>query len=155
MPFRLYQTIAVDVGPLVSLQMEESVAKGFMDLFTEYIFILETTINLKTEVAQKGYSIMELSESVLPQVSLLANLSTLELFIFNMVRSILGETFGQRELNDYKQSIQNANIRLRAHFCQQVFNRMMFLKNEHASETCINVGSKTLQDVMPSIAFQV
>lgn len=144
--------------------MEESIVRGLMDLFTEYIFILERAINLKTDVTEKGCSIINLAESLPQQVSFLANLSTLEPFFSGIVRSIFRDTsqfdgFQQRELHDYMQYIQEANIRMRAHFCQQVINKMMFLKNgsEHAPEACINnVGdNSTLHDAMPSVALQV
>ncbi|KAL5792699.1 hypothetical protein ACOSP7_001293 [Xanthoceras sorbifolium] len=160
----LLQAIAVDVTPLVTLQMEGSIIRGLMDLFTEYFVILERAINSETDVKEKGCSIINLAKSLPQQVSILANLSTLEHFFSGIVRSIFRDitqfvTFQQTELYSDMLSIQEANSRLKAHFCQQVINRMMSLEtgSECAKETCItNVGHNSmLPDAMPSVAFQV
>ncbi|KAK2648883.1 hypothetical protein Ddye_016372 [Dipteronia dyeriana] len=160
----LLQAIAVDVTPLVTLEMEGSIIRGFMDLFTEYIVILERAIDSETDVTEKGCSTINLAKSLLQQVSVLANLSTLEHFFFGIFRSIFRDIsqyvgFQQRELYSDTWSIQEANSRLKAHFCQHVINRMMSqeIGSEHAKEACINnVGQNSmLQDVMPSVDFQV
>ncbi|TXG63872.1 hypothetical protein EZV62_010866 [Acer yangbiense] len=160
----LLQAIAVDVTPLVTLQMEGSIIRGFMDLFTEYIVILERAIDSETDVTEKGCSTINLANSLQQQVSVLANLSTLEHFFFGIVRSFFRDIsqfvgYQQRELYSDTLSIQEANSRLKAHFCQQVINRMMSLEigSENAKEACINkVGHNSmLQDAMPSVDFQV
>ncbi|KAK3193474.1 hypothetical protein Dsin_024784 [Dipteronia sinensis] len=160
----LLQAIAVDVAPLATLHMEGSIIRGFMDLFTEYIVILERVIDSETDVTEKGCSTINLAKSLQQQVSVLANLSTLKHFFFGIVRSIFRDIsqfvgFPQRELYSDTLSIQEANSRLKAHFCQQVINRMMSLEigSEHAKEACINnVGHNSmLQDAMPSVDFQV
>ncbi|KAI9182173.1 hypothetical protein LWI28_022759 [Acer negundo] len=160
----LLQAIAVDVTPLVTLQMEGSIIRGFMDLFTEYIVIHERAIDSETDVTEKGCSTINLAKSLQQQVSVLANLSTLEHFFFGIVRSIFRDIsqfvgFQHKELYSDTLSIQEANSRLKAHFCQQVINRTMSLEigSEHAKEACINNvdHNSMLQDAMPSVEFQV
>lgn len=133
-----------------------------MDLFEEYVVILERAINSQTNVTEKGGSRINLAESLPQQISILANLSTLEHFFFEIFRGIFrdinqSDGFQLREFNGCMMFIQEVNDRLRAHFCQQLINRMMSrgASSEHIPEACIvNVGDHTC-DAMPSAAFQV
>ncbi|XP_031276926.1 exocyst complex component EXO84B-like [Pistacia vera] len=160
----LLQTITADVIPLVSLQMEGSILRGLMDLFTEYIGILEKVITCETSDSEKGGARINLAESLPQQVSVLANLSTLQHFFSGTVRSIFRDInelvgFQQRELNSCLKFIQAASDQLRFHFCQKSLYRMMSLQSGLGSipEACTDnaVNHDMLPDVMPSHVFQV
>ncbi|KAJ0111914.1 hypothetical protein Patl1_01729 [Pistacia atlantica] len=134
----LLQTITADVIPLVSLQME---------------------VTQRKEVPG-----INLAESLPQQVSVLANLSTLQHFFSGTVRSIFRDInelvgFQQRELNSCLKFIQAASDQLRVHFCQKSLYRMMSLQSGLGSipEACTDnaVNHDMLPDVMPSHVFQV
>lgn len=164
----LLQAITGDVSPLVVLQMEDSILSGLMNLFMEYIIILERAITCEEIDTEKGGSRINLAESSVQQVSVLVNLSTLEHFLSSIVRSIFGSIShmnselmrnhlvgGQQKekIDSCMLFIQEASGQLRAHFCQQFIHRMMSLGTgfEHTVEICSN-GQ---QDSMPSFPFQV
>lgn len=163
----LLQAITEDVSPLVALQMEGSILSGLMNLFTEYIIVLERAITCETNVTEKGGSRINLAESLPQQVSVLASLSTLEHFFFRIVKIKIFGSFTQinselmknhsvgdqqKELDSCILFIQEASFQLRAHFCQQFVHRMMLLETDSnfTPRTCID-GE---HDPMPSIAFQ-
>ncbi|KAK8565266.1 hypothetical protein V6N13_020387 [Hibiscus sabdariffa] len=166
------QAIIPDVTPLLSIQMEGSILNGLMNLFTEYIAILEEAITFEKHVSEKGSRITS-AESLPQQLSVLANLSTLQLFFFKIVRSFLrgpgylnselrkknSIDFLQKELDGCILFIQEAAAKLKAHFCQQFINRMISLETSSKVmlETCCDnpQESSTFQGAMPSVAFQV
>ncbi|KAH1081468.1 hypothetical protein J1N35_021229 [Gossypium stocksii] len=168
----LLQAIIADVTPLLSIQMEASILKGLMNLFTEYIAILEKAITFESHVSEKG-SRRNLAESLPQQLSVLANLSTLQLFFFKIVRSFLrgpdhlnsklrkknSIDFLQKELDGCILFIQEAVAKLKAHFCQQFINRMMYPEtgSKLIVETCSDNQQEpsNFQGAMPSAAFQV
>ncbi|KAK8694031.1 hypothetical protein V6N13_071595 [Hibiscus sabdariffa] len=168
----LLQAIVADVTPLLSIQMEGSILNGLMNLFTEYIAILEEAITFEKHVSEKG-SRITLAESLPQQLSVLANLSTLQLFFFKIVRSFLrgpgylnselrkknSIDFLQKELDGCILFIQEATAKLKAHFCQQFINRMISLETSSKVmlETCSDnpQESSPFQGAMPSVAFQV
>ncbi|KAK5784044.1 Exocyst complex component 8 [Gossypium arboreum] len=168
----LSQAIIADVTPLLAIQMEGSILKGLMNLFTEYIAILEKAITFETHVSEKG-SRRNLAKSLPQQLSVLANLSTLQLFFFKIVRSFLrgpghlnsklgkknSIDFLQKELDGCILFIQEAVAKLRAHFCQQFINRMMSPEtgSKLIVETCSDNQQEpsNFQGAMPSAAFQV
>lgn len=152
--------------------MEGSILKGLMNLFTEYIAILEKATTFETHVSEKG-SRRTLAESLPQQLSVLANLSTLQVFFFKIVRSFLrgpghphskirkknSIDFLQKELDGCILFIQEAVAKLKAHFCQQFINRMM--SPETRSKLIVETCSDNQQEpsnflgAMPSAAFQV
>ncbi|TYG93967.1 hypothetical protein ES288_A11G152300v1 [Gossypium darwinii] len=168
----LLQAIIADVTPLLAIQMEGSILKGLMNLFTEYIAILEKAITFETHVSEKG-SRRNLAKSLPQQLSVLANLSTLQLFFFKIVRSFLrgpghlnsklgkknSIDFLQKELDGCILFIQEAVAKLKAHFCQQFINRMMSPEtgSKLIVETCSDNQQEpsNFQGAMPSAAFQV
>ena len=77
------QAIIEDASPLVALQMEGSILSGLMNLFVEYTIILERAITCEKIAAEKNGSRINLAESLPQQVSILANLSTLEQFLYH------------------------------------------------------------------------
>nr|KJB42333.1 hypothetical protein B456_007G148700 [Gossypium raimondii] len=168
----LLQAIIADVTSLLAIQMEGSILKGLMNLFTEYIAILEKAITFETHVSEKG-SKRNLVESLPQQLSVLANLSTLQLFFFKIVRSFLrgpghlnsklrkknSIDFLKKELDGCILFIQEAVAKLKAHFCQQFINRMMSPEtgSKLIVETCSDNQQEpsNFQGAMPSAAFQV
>ncbi|TYI55535.1 hypothetical protein E1A91_D11G148800v1 [Gossypium mustelinum] len=167
----LLQAIIADVTSLLAIQMEGSILKGLMNLFTEYIAILEKAITFETHVSEKG-SKRNLAESLPQQLSVLANLSTLQLFFFKIVRSFLrgpghlnsklrkknSIDFLKKELDGCILFIQEAVAKLKAHFCQQFINRMMSPEtgSKLIVETCSDNQQEpsNFQGAMPSAAFQ-
>jgi len=141
--------------------MEDSILSGLMNLFMEYIIILERAITCEEIVPEKGGSRINLAESSVQQVSILVNLSTLEHLFSSIVRSIFGSISlmnselmrnhlvggQQKEIDSCMLFIQEASGQLRAHFCQQFIHRMMLLGTgfKHTVETC----SDGQQDSMP------
>ncbi|KAG8477800.1 hypothetical protein CXB51_027723 [Gossypium anomalum] len=144
----LLQAIIADVTPLLAIQMEGSILKGLMNLFKEYIAILEKAITFETNVSEK-------------------------LFFFKIVRSFLrgpghlnsklkkknSIDFLQKELDGCILFIQEAVAKLKAHFCQQFINRMMSPEtgSKLIVETCSDNQQEpsNFQGAMPSAAFQV
>ncbi|XP_021280510.1 exocyst complex component EXO84B-like [Herrania umbratica] len=168
----LLQAIIADVTPLLAIQIEGAILKGLMNLFTEYIDILEKAITFETHVSENG-SRRTSAESLPQQISMLANLSTLQNFFFKVIRSFFRGTgnmnselrkkksidFQQKELDGCILFIQEAAAQLRSHFCKQFINRMMSLEtgSKLIKETCTDNQEEltTFHDAMPSIAFQV
>ncbi|KAE8668796.1 putative phosphatidylcholine acyltransferase [Hibiscus syriacus] len=163
--------IIADVTPLLAIQMEGSILNGLMNLFTEYIAILEKAITFETHVFEKG-SRRTLAESLPQQLSVLANLSTLQLFFFKIVRSFLrgpgylhselrkknSIDFLQKELDGCILFIQEAAAKLKARFFQQFINRMTSSETSTKLmlQTCNDSPqSSKFQGAMPSVAFQV
>ncbi|XP_062024913.1 exocyst complex component EXO84B-like isoform X1 [Rosa rugosa] len=168
----LLQAITVDVSPLLALEIEGSILSGLMNLFKKYIDILERAINCETTVTEKSSSRINLAESVQQQVSILANLSSLEQLFSNMVRSIFkgaSDTnselrkshpggYQQKEIDSCIFFIQEASLGLRSLFCEQFINKVMSLKTSYKlPEICIDgQGESCIFDGgMPSLTFQV
>ncbi|XP_022728216.1 exocyst complex component EXO84B-like [Durio zibethinus] len=167
----LLQAIIADVNPLLAIQMEGSILKGLMNLFTEYIAILEKAITFETHVSVKGTRRTS-AESLSKQISLLANLSTLQYFFFKIIISFFRGTnhmnseprkkklidFQLKELDGCILFIQEAAAKLKAHCFQQFINRMMSLDGSKLmQESCSDSQEEpsTIHDTMPSVAFQV
>ena len=146
--------------------MEGSILSGLMNLFVEYTIILERAITCEKIAAEKNGSRINLAESLPQQVSILANLSTLEFFsiiienIFGSISHINSEPVrshlvgGQlEELDSCILFIQEASSQLRDCFCQKFIHRIMLLEtgSTNTPETCID----DQHDLMPAVAFQV
>lgn len=152
--------------------MESYILFGLSNLFIEYIAILEKAITSKIDMSEKRGSRIILAESVPQQVSILANLSTLEHFFCSTVISIFkGINCGDSELTENQSVgsqqlefdscvtvIQQASAQLRSKFFQQFIDRVL------TSEVCIRtheifVDGDTCSGLdnglMPSAVFQV
>ncbi|OMO54131.1 hypothetical protein COLO4_36582 [Corchorus olitorius] len=167
----LLQAIIADATPLLAIHMEGSILKGLMNLFTEYIAILEKTITFEAHVSEKVSRTSV--ESLQQKICILANLSTLQHIFFNIIRSLFSVTghisselrkkksidFHQKELDDSILFIQEAAAQLRTHFCQQYINRIMSLEtsSKFMQKTCTDnwEDPNTFHEAMPSVAFQV
>ncbi|OMO96642.1 Vacuolar protein sorting-associated protein 51 [Corchorus capsularis] len=167
----LLQAIIADATPLLAIHMEGSILKGLMNLFTDYIAILEKTITFEAHISEK---VSRTSVESLPQkICILANLSTLQHIFLNIIRSLFRGTghisselrkkksidFHQKELDDSILFIQEAAAQLRTHFCQQYINRIMSLETSSKlmQKTCTDncEDPNTFHEAMPSVAFQV
>ncbi|KAL3573230.1 hypothetical protein D5086_027134, partial [Populus alba] len=162
------QAITGDVTPLIALQLEDSILRGLMNLFSEYIAILERAITSETN--DSGIS---LAETVPQQVSILANLSTLENLFSSTILSVFGSNnpidsrlmknqsvgFHQQELESRVLFVQDACARLKAHFFQQFVCRMMSpeIGCKLTPQKCMDseVDPGLVHDLVPSVAFQV
>ncbi|XP_059626070.1 exocyst complex component EXO84B-like [Cornus florida] len=155
----LLQAITEDVSPLVALKMEGPILRGLMNIFTEYIVILERALTSETNFIEKGCPRISLAESPAQQISVVANLSTLvQLFssiITNFFRGINHFSF---EVDNFKIFIQEASDRVREHFCKQFISRIISHEGVYRlkSETCVSgqSDSNMFRDAMPSVAFQ-
>lgn len=115
----------------------------------------------------KKCSRINLAESLPQQVSILANLSTLEQFFSIIIEDIFGSVshinfepvrshlvgVQLEELDSCILFIQEASSQLRDCFCQKFIHRMMLLEtgSTNTTETC----NDDEHDLMPSVAFQV
>eukprot|EP00257_Ricinus_communis_P020106 XP_015579265.1 exocyst complex component EXO84A [Ricinus communis] len=168
----LLQAISKDVTPLAALQMEGSILAGLSDLFMEYITILEEAITCDVNMSEKSGFRVILAESVPQQVSILANLSTLEIFFSNTVRSIFRGTncidsekikihrvgFPDQEVDSCVMFIQEASTRLKAQVFKQFIDRVL------SPEVCkltpemwvdSENRSRLFNGLLPSSVFQV
>lgn len=156
-----FQAIKEDTSTFVILQMEGSVLKGLMDLFTEYTVITESSLDDKEyDGAEEVDSSINLAESLVQQVSVIANLSTLANIFSSIVRSIFKESSHlEYEIDSYILFVQDACSRLRADLCEQFIQRIMSLESEYRLTP--NEGAWTQEesdfssDIMPSASFQV
>lgn len=143
-----------------------------MNLFTEYIVILERAIICETDVTGKG-SRINFALSLQQQISVLANLSDIEQLLSSMVRGIFGgincissnqiKNFladnQQKELDNFMLSIQEGSSQLKMQFCQKFIHRVTTLETSYnfATEICRDGQGdhNVFYDVLPSVTFQV
>lgn len=154
--FSFLQAIAHDSFPVVSLQMEGCILKGLMDLFTEYIGILE---NALTGDRIRDGSKINLAESLVQGVSIIANSLTLGQFFSNIVRSVFDDIHHLKfEIDNYILFIQDSHAQLKRYLFQQVIEKFFSPEDDeqHDSESYI-----TLEDdshtcsLAPSVPYQV
>lgn len=144
-----------------------------MNLVSEYIAILERVITSETNDSAKSGLRIILAESVPQQVSVLANLSTLENLFSSSIISFYWskDRFNSKLMKDHSVGfqlqklescmlfIQEASARLRAHFFQQFICRMM----SHEAGYKLNLKMPMdrdgdpglLHEIVPSVVFQV
>ncbi|WOG81216.1 hypothetical protein DCAR_0100361 [Daucus carota subsp. sativus] len=157
----MLQAIKEDTSTLVILQMEGAVLKGLMDLFTEYTVILESSLDDKEyDGAEEVDSSVNSAESLVQQVSVIANLSTLVNIFSSIVRSIFEESSHlEFEIESYILFVQEACSRLRADLCEQFIRKIMSLESDHSLVpnecTWTQDDSASSDDIMPSVPYQV
>ncbi|OVA02343.1 hypothetical protein BVC80_9099g143 [Macleaya cordata] len=167
----MLQAVMKEVSPLVILQMETSILNGLTDLFREYIEILIRSIPSKTNILEKGDSRIIFAQTLSQQLSVLANALALVDIFSRTARSIFKniDNFDDqpinatgiqwKELDNWMVSIQQMAGQVRVYFCQQFVYRVMSL--EGGSRLCPETyfdeqhDTDTVQDLMPSVAFQV
>lgn len=136
--------------------MEGCILKALMDLFTEYIGILE---NALTGDRIRDGSKINLAESLVQGVSIIANSSTLGQFFSNIVRSVFDDIHHLKfEIDNYILFIQDSHAQLKRYLFQQVIEKFFSPEDDeqHDSESYI-----PLQDyshtcsLAPSVPYQV
>ncbi|XP_020539036.1 exocyst complex component EXO84B isoform X2 [Jatropha curcas] len=167
----LLQAITQEMIPLAAIQMEDSILEGLSNLFMEYISILEKAMNSKLNVSENSGSKIILAESVLQQVSILANLSTVNHFFsstvvsffrdINCTNSELTENHSvacqQQELDSCVMTIQEASVQLRTQFFQKFICKILSLevcKWNPEIPVDRKTGSSLVHGLMPSSFFQ-
>ncbi|XP_020539035.1 exocyst complex component EXO84B isoform X1 [Jatropha curcas] len=168
----LLQAITQEMIPLAAIQMEDSILEGLSNLFMEYISILEKAMNSKLNVSENSGSKIILAESVLQQVSILANLSTVNHFFsstvvsffrdINCTNSELTENHSvacqQQELDSCVMTIQEASVQLRTQFFQKFICKILSLevcKWNPEIPVDRKTGSSLVHGLMPSSFFQL
>ncbi|KAK9146332.1 hypothetical protein Sjap_006235 [Stephania japonica] len=158
--------------PLVFLQMDTAIFNGLMDLFSEYINILDKAIYGKADILETDGSIIIQARTMKQQLSVLANASAIVDIFSSATRNILKGTkqFGGEIMKDHVVSsfekklvnwilvIQDAANRHKASFCQQFICGVMIPEVELKlrPEFYINYqSSDVIQDLMPSVAFEM
>ncbi|KAI4301060.1 hypothetical protein L6164_034377 [Bauhinia variegata] len=163
----LMQAIMEDISPLVALQMGVPVLSELMNLFSEYIIILERALTYGTNVTEKGSSRVKLAESLPQHVSILANLSTLVQFLSVMVSRIFrGTGHGDsqlrentsdasqpREVDDFLFFIEEGSNKLRDIFCEQFILTVLSSYSSH--ELFPSIHNNDRDSPMPSHFFQI
>ncbi|KAL2487895.1 Exocyst complex component EXO84A [Forsythia ovata] len=128
----LFQSFTEDVSSLVALQMESSVLKGIMDLFTAYTVILESAILGDTDVAEKGGFKVNFPESPVQEVSILVSLSTLVQLVSSIIKNIFdGIHHLDFEIDNYLLFIQDTCSRLRSCFIEEFINNIFSPDVDH------------------------
>ncbi|KAI4349358.1 hypothetical protein L6164_009953 [Bauhinia variegata] len=163
----LLQAIIEDISPLVALQMGVPVISGLMNLYSEYIIILERALACETNETEKDSSRVKLAESLPRHVSILANLSTLAQFLSTMISRIFRGTghldsqltedpsvaCQQKELDDFLLFIEESSIKLRYKFCEQFILTVLSSYSSH--ELILFIHNNDQDNLMPSDVFQI
>ncbi|PON34765.1 Exocyst component Exo84, C-terminal [Parasponia andersonii] len=157
----LVQAFTEDVTPLVALQMEDSIFSGLINLFKDYVAILERAL---IQVTENDDPRINLAVSLPQQISILANLSTLEQLFPRMVRAIYEGlrmvnsddtkehtiiSYQEKELDSFTLFTQEASSQLRFRFCYQYIHRIM------SNEISYKFSPEVRSEGMPSVTFQV
>lgn len=140
--------------------METSVLQGIVTLFVSYVLILEHAITGDTNATEQGHPRINLSESPVQGVSVLANLSTLVQIFSAIVRNLFdGIHHLDFEIDNHMMLIRDIYSRLKAHFLDQfIFNIFSpDADRESGSEICISSrqGDLRICDMIPSVPYLV
>lgn len=151
----MLQSVAEEISPLIAFQMESSVLKGFMDLFTAYVAILESAITSDTDIMEKeGFSI-SLPETPTQGVFILANLSTLMQFTLSIIRDIFdGIPRLDFEIENHAALVQDIYSRLKSCFLGQFISNIFSPNADHESSPDIRISkqdSSRYSDLIPSV----
>lgn len=152
----LFQAITECTTPLLLLQMEASILEELTNLFMEYMLILEKALICEIYIEEKGDPRINFARLPEQQVSLLANLSTLEQLFPFIVQDLVRNSNSQH-LDNCIHLVKESTSQLRAHFCQQFICRIMSLESGSrlASETPTDTVHRLPHNVRPSVIFQV
>lgn len=150
------QSVAEEISPLITFQMESSVLKGFMDLFTAYVAVLESAITGDTDVMEKeGFSI-SLPETATQGVFILANLSTLMQFTLSIIRNVFdGIPHLDFEIENHAALVQEIYSRLKSCFLGQFISNIFSPNADHESSPDSRQDSSRYSDLIPSVPYLV
>ncbi|XP_057422978.1 exocyst complex component EXO84B-like isoform X2 [Lotus japonicus] len=169
----LLQAFVEDTSPLVALEMGGLVIKELMNLFSEYIVILERALTYETSTIEEDNARIKLAESLLQQVSILANVSALVHFLSTIVKGIFSnnghmdsQVLGNRsivheqhEIQDFLLFIEEGTNKLRNVFCQQLIQGVLSTYHSHEIFATIHYNDQCdvsmIHNPMPSGIYQV
>ncbi|KAL3517724.1 hypothetical protein ACH5RR_020313 [Cinchona calisaya] len=155
----LFQAITDDSSPLVALQMEVSVLRELMELFSEYIIILEKALTSGANIIEESGPRIHPADSLLKGVSVIANSFTLGQICSNIIRIVFGDIHHLKfEIDNYALYIQDTHVRLRAHFLEQVMQKLFSSEGGqgHVSESCVILQNDSdVYHLVPSVPYQV
>lgn len=139
--------------------MEVSVLRELMELYTEYILILEKAVTSAANLIEESGSNIHPAESLLQGVSVIANSITLGQILLNIIRSVFGEVQNFKfEIDNYVLYIQDTHVQFRAHFVEQVMQKLYSSEGgqERVSESCIILQNDSdICYLVPSMLYQV
>lgn len=139
--------------------MESPILKRLEDLFTEYTSILEISLNDKEGATWKGGFKINLAESLVQQVSVVTNLSTLVKVFSCIIRNIFKESIHlEFEMDSYTLFTQEACSRLRANICEQFIHKAMSPEEGHGAtqfDFIWKQDDSNSTNMMPSIPYIV
>lgn len=164
-----------DVSPILFLPVESTILKGFADVFTEYVAILEKCIAVERTEIEQDAAILNLATKMPQQLSVLINLSTL---VIHLLPCIAKQTLDHGEQSEMAQtkklngsshlkmlenwilSIQETERRLRHYFCQQFVEATKLPKENEKGSKAENYFNSlpefaTSKYSMPSMNLQV
>ncbi|XP_027094518.1 exocyst complex component EXO84B isoform X2 [Coffea arabica] len=154
----LFQAITDDSFPLLSLQMEVTVLRELMELFTEYTIILEKALSSGADLIQESGSSIQPAESLVQGVCVIANSFTLGQIFSNIIRCIFGNIHHLKfEIDNYVLYIQDTHVRLRAYFLEQIMQKLLTSEGSqgHVSGSCITLENDSdIYYLVPSMPYQ-
>nr|GMD20108.1 exocyst complex component EXO84A-like [Ipomoea batatas] len=153
----LFQAILEEVSPLIALHVEGSIISGLKDLFSTYILFIERALISGTE-AEEGDLRINVAESLVQKLSLVANLSTLEQILSNMIQSVfIGFNHLKFEIDSYVLFIHDTCAQIRSNFFKQFVLKYSPSEGEWGNiPACCTGGQEDskIHDPEPSISYQ-
>lgn len=153
------------MSPLVAMEMENLVIKCLIDLFLEYVSTLEKVISMEIATINRDKYVHGISSEIqIQQISVLANLSTLQGLFSRIIRcsfhSVNQYVIGAEHKSvDNFSFIQEKSTKVRASFCSQFACRVMSTQYEQQIIPEVNCGDKQDSSIshgmMPSMPWQV
>lgn len=154
----LFQAIADDSFPLLSLQMEVTVLRELMELFTEYTIILEKALSSGADLIQESGSRIHPADSLVQGVCVIANSFTLGQIFSDIIKSIFGNIHHLKfEIDNYVLYIQDIHVRLRAYFLEHIMQKLFSSEGDqrHVSASCITLENDSdMYHLVPSPPYQ-
>ncbi|XP_057798169.1 exocyst complex component EXO84B-like isoform X2 [Salvia miltiorrhiza] len=153
----LFQSVAEEISPLITFQMEGSVLKGIIDFFTAYVVILESAITADTDAMEKEGFKIKLPETPTQGVFILANLSTLVQFSSSIIRNLFdGIHHLDFEMDSYATLVQDIYSRLRSCFLDHFISNIFSPNAGHESSPEIRLSRQNscrYFDLTPSVPY--
>ncbi|KAL1539640.1 exocyst complex component EXO84B-like isoform X2 [Salvia divinorum] len=150
----LFQSVAEEIAPLITFEMESSVLKGIMDLLTAYVVILESAITGDTVAMEKEGFKINLPETPTQGVIVLANLSTLVQLSSSIIRNLFdGVHQLDFEMDSYATLVQDIYSRLKSYFLDEFISNIFLPNAGHQSSPEIHHDSCRYLDLTPSVPY--
>jgi exocyst complex component 8 len=137
--------------------MEGSILRALMDIFTDYMGMLEKA--LTGDGIQNDGSRINLAESLAQGISIIANSLTLGQFFSSIVRSAFEDIYHLKfEIDNYILFIQDTHARLKAYLFERVIHKFLSPNGDqrHDSENYIGLQDDShIFPSGPSVPYQV